>query len=359
MGALAIAVPYVLFVWWFSTGTVLFLVGLSERRGVLLKCGAALLFASSLLGVAVSSQDTTAAGACCVFTCAILLWGAVEISLLAGWVTGPRPDFCPRGSAMADRLWYALQAIAYHELALIGTALLVFAVTAGAPNQLGWWTFAALLLLRQSAKVNLFLGVRMLNDELLPPQVGFLGSYFARKPMNMLFPFSVTLATAAAAGLLTAALDQSNSDFEALAFSLLSVLVALGALEHWFMMLPVPVVDLWRWSVRNRAKRTSSPPAVESKAASETKAATEKAVVDKAARPVLAIIAGGVATVEAREPVRNAALLARQRLEDQFRQAYLAPKASSEEAAVRPELASAVQQTISTGINRTADGRAP
>ena len=50
MGALAIAVPYVLFVWWFSTGAVLLLVGLSERHGLLLKCGAACLFASSLLG---------------------------------------------------------------------------------------------------------------------------------------------------------------------------------------------------------------------------------------------------------------------------------------------------------------------
>ena len=146
MGALAIAVPYVLFVWWFSTGTVLFLVGPSERHGGLLKCVAAILFAGALLGVAVSSQETTSAGAYCVFTCAVLLWGAVEISFLAGWVTGPRPEPCPRGCATADRLWYALQAIAYHELALIGTAVLVYAVTAGAPNQLGWWTFAVLLL---------------------------------------------------------------------------------------------------------------------------------------------------------------------------------------------------------------------
>jgi putative photosynthetic complex assembly protein 2 len=341
MGALAIAVPYVLFVWWFSTGAVLLLVGLSERHGLLLKCGAACLFASSLLGVAISSHDTTAAGAYCVFTCAILLWGAVEISLLAGWVTGPRPEFCPLGCVKADRLWYAVQAIAYHELALIGTAVLVFAVTAGAPNQLGWWTFAALLLLRQSAKVNLFLGVRTLNDELLPPQVDFLRSYFARKPMNALFPFSVTLATAAAAGLVVSAIDESNSAFEVSAFSLLGVLVALGALEHWFMMLPVPVVDLWRWSVRSRAERTSSAPAVE-----------PNAVIDpRVARPVLAVIAGGVATAEARETARNAALLARQRLEDQFRQAYRAPKAPSEATLITPELSGAVQQNVSTGIN--------
>src|ERR1700761_9047086 len=115
MGALAIAIPYVLFVWWFSTGTVLLLVGLSARHEIMLKLGAAVLFVASLAGVAASSQVTSAAGAYCVFTCAILLWGAVEISLLAGWITGPRPETCPRGCAAADRLWFALQAIAYHE----------------------------------------------------------------------------------------------------------------------------------------------------------------------------------------------------------------------------------------------------
>ena len=236
MGALAIAVPYVLFVWWFSTGTVLLLVGLSLRYGGLLKAGAAILFVASLAGVATSSQATSTTGAYCVFTCAILLWGAIEISLLAGWITGPRPEPCPYNCATIDRVWLALQATAYHEFALIATAGIVFALTSDAPNQLGWWTFAALLALRQSAKINLFLGVRTLNDELLPVQVNFLKSYFARKPINALFPVSVTLASAAAAGLAAAAVDAA-SNFDALCLSLLAALVALGALEHWFMVL--------------------------------------------------------------------------------------------------------------------------
>src|SRR6201995_2275018 len=290
MSALAIAIPFVLFVWWFSTGAVLFLVGLSSRHGLLLKAGSAALFVASLLGVMASSQQADAAGAYCVFTCAILLWGAVEISLLAGWITGPRPDVCPSGCSTLGRVGYALQAIAYHELALIVTGGLVFAVTSGAPNQLGCWTFAALLVLRQSAKINLFLGVRTLNDELLPVQVSFLRSYFSRKPINALFPVSVTLATAAAACLTIAALD-ATSGFDELAYSLLAVLVALGALEHWFMVLPVPVVDLWRWSVR-------APPAAEER------------VPESAPKPVLSVITGGAAAN--RRPVKSAALLARQ-----------------------------------------------
>jgi putative photosynthetic complex assembly protein 2 len=337
MGALAIAVPYVLFVWWFSTGTVLLLVGLSSRHEILLKVGATILFVASLVGVAASSQETSAAGAYCVFTCAILLWGAVEISLLAGWITGPRPEVCPPGSAPADRVWYALQAIAYHEFALIAAAGLVFAVTAGSPNQLGWWTFAALLVLRQSAKINLFLGVRTLNDELLPAQVGFLRSYFARKPMNALFPFSVTLATAAAAFLAVAAIG-SVSEFEALACSLLAALVALGALEHWFMMLPVPVVDLWRWSVR--VSRETGAPAIER------------------TKPILSIIPGGAAMAKQPLPPKSAALLARQRLEDQFRQAYRERQTTVGAVQITPDIAGVAAQHTSIGINRITDGRA-
>jgi putative photosynthetic complex assembly protein 2 len=337
MDAIAIAALYVLFVWWFSTGTVLLLVGLSGRHGALLKAGAAVLFAASLIGVAASSQATTSAGAYCVFTCAILLWGAVEISLLAGWITGPRPKPCPTGCTGADRVWYALQAIAYHEFALIVTAALVFAVTAGAPNQLGWWTFAALLILRQSAKINLFLGVRTLNDELLPAQVGFLKSYFTRKPMNGLFPLSVTLATASAAFLAVAATD-ATSAFEALSYSLLASLVALGALEHWFMMLPVPVVDLWRWSVR--APQQPAAP-----------------VVEPPAKPVLSIIPGG-ASASRPLATERPAMLARQRLEEQFRKAYRESQAAAGGAQLVSDIAAVTKQTTIIEINRTTDGRA-
>jgi putative photosynthetic complex assembly protein 2 len=304
---------------------------------VLLKVGAGILFFASLAGVAVSSQATSAAGAYCVFTCAILLWGAVEISLLAGWITGPRPDLCPRGCAITDRVWFALQAIAYHELALIVSAGLVFAVSAGLPNQLGWWTFAALLALRQSAKINLFLGVRTLNDELLPEQIGFLRSYFARKPINALFPVSVTCATAAAAFLAVAAVDAA-SHFEALAYSLLAALVALGALEHWFMVLPISVVDLWRWSVRASPERVTPAP-------------------EPVSKPVLSVIPGGAATAKRPAAAKSPALLARQRLEDQFRQAYRERQAAAAVVELAPDI-DGIAAKNSIDIDRMTDGRA-
>ncbi|MDU6239354.1 MAG: putative photosynthetic complex assembly protein PuhE, partial [Bradyrhizobium sp.] len=247
MGATAIAIPYVVFVWWFSTGAVLALVGLAARHPAAFKWGTAAAFVAALSGVAVSSQAAEDANAYCAFTCAILLWGTVEMSLLAGWITGPRPEPCPGDCTPASRIGFALQAIAYHELALIATAGLVFAVTSGAPNRLSWWTFAALLVLRQSAKINLFLGVRTLNDELLPQQVRFMRSYFAKKSINLLFPFSLAAAFAATVLVAAAALG-AKSSFDGVALSLLASLIALGLLEHGFMALPMPVINLWRWS---------------------------------------------------------------------------------------------------------------
>ena len=340
MGALAIAVPYVVFVWWFSTGAVLLLVGLTSRHRGLLKLGSLALFASSLLGIIASSRDVDAASTYCAFTCAILLWGAVETSLLSGWITGPRPEPCPRDCTTAGRLGYAIQAIAYHELALIGSAGLVFAVTAGAPNRLSLWTFVALLVLRQSAKINLFLGVRTLNDELLPVQVRFMRSYFARKAMNPLFPLSVTVATSAAAFIAVTAVT-AMSQFDELAFSLLAVLVALGALEHWFMVMPIPVVNLWRWS------------------ASAEPVQTVMTAAEPVMRPVLSVIAGGAANAD--PAPKSAAASARQRLEDQFRKAYRERQSRGEAPKTAADIISVgvVPPVIPTSLNRTAEGRVP
>ncbi len=121
MSQYLLPVLFALFVWWFSTGAVLLVVGLSMRHELLLKIGAAALAAASLGGIVASSADTGPTGAYCAFTCAILLWGAVEITLLAGWITGPRPEPCPASVTGAERVGYALQAIAYHELLLIAT----------------------------------------------------------------------------------------------------------------------------------------------------------------------------------------------------------------------------------------------
>ena len=43
--------------------------------------------------------------------------------------------------------------------------------------------------------MNLYFGMPNLGEEMLPEHLRYLISYMRRKPMNLLFPFSVSLST--------------------------------------------------------------------------------------------------------------------------------------------------------------------
>jgi putative photosynthetic complex assembly protein 2 len=242
-------VLYALFVWWFATGLALYLVRLRPWTFHWSLLGATALLVASLWGLAVSAADTSVTGAYVAFTCTVLVWGWQEIGFLTGLVTGPWRQPCPDHCSAGQRAGYAVAAILYHELALVALGVAVVAATWGGANQIGTWTFAILWVMRLSTKLNLFLGVPILNDELLPAHLRYLASFFARKAMNLLFPVSVTVSTVLLVVLLqwASALDAPES---AVGYTLLAALTALAILEHWFMALPLPVAALWSWSLR-------------------------------------------------------------------------------------------------------------
>jgi putative photosynthetic complex assembly protein 2 len=174
------------------------------------------------------------------------------VAFLLGIVTGPRRTPCPEGAVGWARARLAFQAVRHHELALVVLALAVLAVTWGAPNQTGWWTFVVLWTMRQSAKLNVFLGVRNLNEGFLPAHLKYLQTYFTRKGMNWLFPVSVAVATMAVIPVWRAAFAPGASAFEVASYSLLGSLLGLAILEHWFLVLPLPSEALWKWGLRSR-----------------------------------------------------------------------------------------------------------
>jgi putative photosynthetic complex assembly protein 2 len=248
----AVAALCALFVWWFSTGVVLYIVGrrdLNTRWGL---AGAGALFAASLYGLARSASDPSVVGAYAAFTCAVLLWGTQEFGFLTGIVTGPRNRACPENCVGWRRAALAVEAIIYHEIALVLSGVAVLAVTWKADNQFGAWTFLLLWAMRLSAKLNLFAGVPVLNHEFLPAPVEHLASYFTRKPVGLFFPVAVTVATAVTTLLVVKALTADASAFETTGYTLLASLMALGVLEHWFMVLPLPIAALWSWGMRSR-----------------------------------------------------------------------------------------------------------
>ncbi len=243
-------VAYTLLLWWFTTGLILLLDGLERSSYRWSLGGAALLALFGLGALHLTAEQATSAHAYIAFTSALLIWGFVELAFLTGALTGPRRTACPPGARGWPRLRAALAAILYHELALLAAGLAIALV--GGIGHIGFLTFAALWLMRQSAKVNLYLGVRNTGEQFLPPHLGYIGSYFRRRPLNLLFPWSVLVLTAASVLLVFATLAAPAPGHQHTSLALLATLVVLGLLEHWFLVLPMDVDALWRWSLRAR-----------------------------------------------------------------------------------------------------------
>ncbi len=244
---------FTLFLWWFSTGAILFLDGLPKRTYRWSMTGATVVLIGALYALSITSTDTSVAAAYCAFTCALLVWGWLEMSFLMGFITGTRTGDCPPDAQGWRRALYAFETILYHEAALVCGALVIATITWDAPNQLGLWTFLVLLFSRASTKLNLFLGVRNLSEEFLPEHLRYLQTYFTRKPMNLLFPLSVTVGTVLAAVLWQSAMAASPDVATAAGLSFLATLLTLAVLEHWFLIVPINFSAMWNWSLRSHA----------------------------------------------------------------------------------------------------------
>ena len=251
MASVASALLYAIFVWWFSTGLVMLLVLRAKAIRASL-VGAALLFPVGLYVLAKSSGQTGLVGVYLAFTASIVLWGTQEVGFLTGVLTGPRPLPCPAAARGLARAGYALSAILYHELALVASVAAVVAVTWGGANQAGTLTFLVLWVMRVSAKLNLFLGVPVLNDGFLPEPIAYVRSYFRRDAVNPFFPVSILVSVLLTCGLVGVALDPEASTAAVAGYTLVAALMGLAILEHLFMLVPLPIDRLWQWSMRAR-----------------------------------------------------------------------------------------------------------
>jgi len=266
MSDTALAVLFAVFIWWFSTGIVLLLNGMQRRAYKFSLFTSSALAVAALVALNHTANQTTAAAVYCAFTCALLVWGWHELSFLTGWITGPRTTALPaefREGHEGRRFIESVRAILWHELGILAVGVLIIAMTWGAPNQVGTWTFIVLWSMRTSAKLNLFLGVRNLSEEFLPPHLVYLSSFFRRRAMNLLFPFVVSAASAVLAWMVMLALEPTADATTVLGLTLVGTMLALAILEHWMLVLPVPTTALWRWAMAKRQPAADSvaPPA--------------------------------------------------------------------------------------------------
>lgn len=245
------ALLFVLLLWWGSTGAVMYLDGLPRGTFGWSVGAATLLLAAALFGIGIAGVYPTAHGAYLGFLCALVVWAWIELTFYTGAITGPRRAPCPPGCGAGRRFLYALNASLYHEAAIALVLGGVTLVTWDAFNRFALWALLVLAWMHESARLNCLLGVRNLNEEFIPDHLAWLRSYMRRAPMNPLFPFSVTVSTVAVVLLIQRAFA-SHTTFGATGFTLLSALMILAILEHWLLILPIPVAPLWRWALRSR-----------------------------------------------------------------------------------------------------------
>jgi putative photosynthetic complex assembly protein 2 len=245
-----IAALLALFVWWFSTGAILWRVRHADRAGgqahlISVLWGLPLLI-GGVIGLGLTLDDATVPATYAAFLSALALWGWIELAFLSGIITGPNTRTASPFAKGWERFRQATLTLLWHEAALIVALTLLTYAAWNAANPFGLYTFAVLFFARASAKLNLFFGVPRINTEFLPRPLTHLASHFRHARMNWLFPISVTLLTFAAACWLERAVAAPTDAAQA-GHVLLTALTLLALLEHWFMVLPLPDQKLWRW----------------------------------------------------------------------------------------------------------------
>ena len=256
----AIAVGFAIFIWWFSTGIVILLNRMSRTAIALSLVLSSLLGVAALVGLAHTAQQTGLTGAYCAFTCALLAWGWNELSFLTGWITGPRTSALPVGTVGWPRFVESFRAVQWHEFGILAVGMTIVGITWDAPNQVGTGTYLVLWVMRTSAKLNLFFGVRNLSEEFLPAHLAYLQSFFRRRAINAFFVFAVTAASVCLVLLVVGATDALTPAPQAVGHALVGTMLALAILEHLLLVLPLDSTALWRWAIRKRGSNIHTQP---------------------------------------------------------------------------------------------------
>ena len=251
-----IALLYTVFVWWFSTGIILYLNGMPRPTFKWTMTGATVVLIAALYALQLTSHVTEVWAAYCAFTCAVLVWAWQEIGFLLGFVTGSRKTDCPEDARGWRKFGLAAETILYHELALIVLGAMLWLVTHDGTNQVGFWTYLVLWAMRQSAKLNVYFGVRNLNESFLPHHLKYLQTYFRRRPMNPFLPISIVVSVFIVTPIWRSVMDASAGSFDAVGLALVASLLSLAILEHLFLVIPLPFELLWKWGMRSRTENS-------------------------------------------------------------------------------------------------------
>lgn len=245
----AVPILFVVLMWWLSTGVVLWLAIAPSGKPRFRLLGMTGLCALGFAGVYASSQGMGTVTPYLAFMSALAVWALIEFTFLTGLLTGPRSTPCPQDISESKRFRLAFLTISHHEYALLAALIAVGLISVAGEQIMAFATFLLLWLMRVSAKLTLFSGAPKFSLELMPSRIAHMQSYFRHDRIGPVFWVSTLVSTLVLAVAIFVLAKGGFAPENVIPAIMLTTLLGLGVLEHWFMVLPVADGTLWRWAV--------------------------------------------------------------------------------------------------------------
>lgn len=239
--------------WWLLTGLALLLVHQPHERA---RVGFTILSILALLAwclVPLTVDSSEPLAAALGFILGLLIWGWLEVSYLLGYVNGPNHEVCKKNATMWERFKGGVATTIYHEVCVLLSVGLLAVMSVGQANPTAFYTLTVLWLMRWSAKLNLFLGVRAFNERWLPEHLHYLVSYLKTDRLSIFLPLSTLMGFYVTYSLFGSASAGAELT-QQLSLYLIATLMLLASIEHLFLMFPLNDAALWSWAKGNAPK---------------------------------------------------------------------------------------------------------
>lgn len=248
--SLAPSAALVVIFWWMATGLTIAMQRSDGSRYLSLITTTVLAAVGGFL-ITGSRHERSPRSARAAFLGASLVWWWSATLFYGGW--GVAPHALPAGPH--GSLALALQAIAATlpiDLVTVAAIALVALAVWRKPNRVALWALLVFWGTLQTAKLNVFFGVRNPGVELLPPALAGLRIFFGpalNSPLLVITIFGIALLTL----VLVARARLANSAFVRHGSTMLAILLGLAALEHLFLGLSA-ALPLWNLFIRVRGQ---------------------------------------------------------------------------------------------------------
>jgi len=251
-------VLFVILLWWSSTGAILWLARGVDKQMHLRLLGMTAICGLGFAGLIISTAYTQVWSVYMGFVSALIIWGWVEFTFLGGMITGKLKGLCPKDLTETKRFARAFRAINYHEFTLLGALIVIGLIDMTGGTGTASKTFACMWLMRIGAKFAIFSGVPKLSVEMMPERLSYLQSYFRADRIGWGFWCSIISCGLFFMAGIYALVAIDYSLVTRTQVIMLTALVGLALIEHFFMVLPVADSRLWSWAMPKQKPMTNT-----------------------------------------------------------------------------------------------------